>query len=943
MSRFWPLILLLLLALLGIWWWPGSAKVSPTDSPEKSQKSEVEDSIEALESEPDLPAEIPAAVAGENGRKVLEPEPDRNEGRLKIRVVDDQGTAIEGAVVGAMPLASTTMNVRDLMPMSEVMAGRKPLQVPGQQSTTDASGWAELSFQRQDPQAWYLFARAEGHSLQSRPWAWKVWQEQWNAGEFRLKPAAALSIRLLNQERKPLAAGVVQIAQDRLGPTEHLPVQIGHSDQEGWVHFQHLAATKWVVRGFHPKYQSLDLEQAVNLKAGDRLRRELVLQPGHRLVGLVHHPDGHPAPGLEIEAAKASGTFAMNFLALNPRIWTNQSDARGRFLFEGLPQTKIRLRTTLANGLEVETFATPGPVLDWVLPQMEALRGTVQQASGKPAAGALVMALRDRVPCGQSHCDANGSFVLDAPKDFSHLLIFHDSGEAVFENPKTELQAMEFQLPQGAEILIQVQSELAETAKTFQFTELEPEHRRLTSLDAQALASALLAGPETEEERRLNWLRMYRPPPQPAGFHRWRWPGIRPGAFRLQVRWQGRESKPIHELVLTQGKNQEVIHLLTLPADLTVQVVEADGQPAGSGYLSLLAVDRPGFPSVQAIRQGKVRFTGLEPGPYQLFEGMQAVRSSADPSEPLLLQPGENLETFVLPERAFLELQVIDRHGGAIPNPVIEFQPLNDLGYLNTFLNMANDHRFEGDAVGRWQSPKVPPGRYALTVARSGGFSLAQEIQMQPGLNSLKVRLQGFLLAGSVQGARGPGRIRLLAESVPSRGESPGDEKIATGDLHRLLAIGLEGQSAPTGSAEVAWDAQGRFQIRDLAPGRYALEAKAEGHYQIEESWVQIVDRDVQDAVVQVALGGELEIRLQEPVPEPGFVRILSPQGETIEGGVYRGRDQSWQNFAGLPPGIYQVELWLEEPGAGQAIDQRAVEIQAGETQRLHLAFPQSP
>ena len=143
---------------------------------------------------------------------------------------------------------------------------------------------------------------------------------------------------------------------------DHLPggtyVVIGYRNRPASVDLPPLlptgpaqTAVEW--GGYFPK--AVDANEAQRIELGDRDHRggiaiELALVPVSTLSGVVHHPDGTPAVGVEVDATTGSQLGPL------PRAVKTGADGRfqltrlrsGRYLLDAFdPQTRLRARTSI--------------------------------------------------------------------------------------------------------------------------------------------------------------------------------------------------------------------------------------------------------------------------------------------------------------------------------------------------------------------------------------------------------------------------------------------------------------------------------------------------------------------------------------------------------------------------------------------------------------------
>ena len=298
------------------------------------------------------------------------------------------------------------------------------------------------------------------------------------------------------------------------------------------------------------------------------------------------------------------------------------------------------------------------------------------------------------------------------------------------------------------------------------------------------------------------------------------------------------------------------------------------------------------------------------------------------------------------------------------------------------------------DAQGAFRIPNVPPGQYTLVArAQIGGAGR----EGGPGGRGPIPAGRGELLAGRGRGAAAPGPdpIRLWATadvtvdgrnvsnivltlqpgmSVSGRivfegtTQQPADLTRLRVSLAPVVAPGTPGEIASTAAGRV--DAEGRFTVASVVPGRYRLNASGAGNgWYLGSSAVEGQDsldfpvevkpnQSITSAVVtfvdrQSELTGTIVNERAQPVPDyslivyPADQRFWTPQSRRIQS--TRPATDGRFTFRNLPAGEYRlVPVYDPEPGSWydpaflQQLENASVRVSIadGEKKEQHLRVP---
>lgn len=157
-------------------------------------------------------------------------------------------------------------------------------------------------------------------------------------------------------------------------------------------------------------------DDAILLKAGQRLEVTLETPPTGRLLVTVFNHDGTPYKGMMMLLAEDMVVGDLNF---KDRMFMAQTKGEGVYEFQRLPEGRWRLQagagqTKAAATREVRTRKDEEREIRWTLPRAESrLRGRVVKDDGSPATGLLQLFVPGKeLPLGQTSLKADGSFEL---------------------------------------------------------------------------------------------------------------------------------------------------------------------------------------------------------------------------------------------------------------------------------------------------------------------------------------------------------------------------------------------------------------------------------------------------------------------------------------------------------------------------------------------------
>jgi hypothetical protein len=296
---------------------------------------------------------------------------------------------------------------------------------------------------------------------------------------------------------------------------------------------------------------------------------------------------------------------------------------------------------------------------------------------------------------------------------------------------------------------------------------------------------------------------------------------------------------------------------------------------------------------------------------------------------------------------ATIEGVVMNPSGGSLQNVQIMLRPAGEAA-------LSESRSARADANGRFRFSGVPPGQYLLTARGNAPSVLSgQNISAEVGRGMARIMVDGKPLEQqqqrlwaatdlSVDGRNISNVLLQLMAGMTISGQIAfnGTEQ-RPADLTRLRvsANGIQSPGNPeVSSAQGRVDANGRFTITNVMPGRYRISASGAGQGWFVESAV-VSDQDtldfpieirphqkVTDATItftdkQAEFTGTIVNQRNEPVTAytailfPADSRYWTPQSRRIM--TSRPATDGRFTFRGLPAGEYRLATVFDpEPGS---------------------------
>ena len=222
-----------------------------------------------------------------------------------------------------------------------------------------------------------------------------------------------------------------------------------------------------------------------------------------------------------------------------------------------------------------------------------------------------------------------------------------------------------------------------------------------------------------------------------------------------------------------------------------------------------------------------------------------------------------------------------------------------ELGTLLLDLRVRTLRTAVSDASGAWACPGVPTGAYRVSASWGEDYAadLGAVSVVAEGAQRRDLRLEtGLSLEGQVISTGGAGLVGASVTAWPEQGVMPYDVR------PRTLA-----------------DAQGRFTLRGVSPGRWTVEASAPGHVTGQDPSVLVPS---QRAVVRLTELGSMRGVVEDPDGAPyaeAFeVRVTAAEAarpgaadDEVDDGTPRTFSTGDGTFrlAGLPAGPHRVDV----------------------------------
>ncbi|HTE05456.1 MAG TPA: carboxypeptidase-like regulatory domain-containing protein [Planctomycetota bacterium] len=462
--------------------------------------------------------------------------------------------------------------------------------------------------------------------------------------------------------------------------------------------------------------------------------------------------------------------------------------------------------------------------------------------------------------------------------------------------------------------------------------------------------------------------------------------GASAGDWTLRASADGWVTSARRKLALAEGQSQRDLSIvLDKAARLVGTVSEVDGTPVGDIEVSLAPANKPletddGSPEGREVRHMKRMFggehgdderrartqadgsyamEGLPAGDYvarlgtqhrgmnvgsAMFISLAGAGAPDDdaPSAPAQLVAGQETRVdFVRPRRASLAGRVLAA-GTPVAGVTVTMRKAGGLPF--------GGERTSTDDRGGFSFSDVDAGSYSISATAPGAaLERTQTVKLEAGRETrAELSFSGATLSGQVvdgkTGAGVPGVALTLSAMKDTAPDGTGGG--APRQAFAFAISGGPGGGAPGGmrmtigndTSSARTDAQGKFELKYVEPGRYSLEARGSGYMRTTDDSISVAEgEDKSDLHIKVDRGGIVEGHVRSGSTGEALDKVpvrLGVSGGTEEdheeqmtvtasGGVFR--------FDGLQPGEYTVEA-LGSGFGSDAIASRTVKVEANET-----------
>ena len=580
--------------------------------------------------------------------------------------------------------------------------------------------------------------------------------------ELRLGPGAALTGRVLDRERRPVAGAGVSLGGESMRFAHHSLSD--RTDGEGRYRLEGLTPGHVVLIASPGPGSGPATRAEARLEPGEN-EIDLLLPPGHEVSGSVLGPGGEPVAGASV-SLRERGAFHVAV-----------TGADGEFRFEGVPDGLYRAVAEAPGfgGSEAWQVAVDGaPVsgLELRLGKTAAVSGRVVGAAAAALVSARVHASRLLGETRSVPVDGDGRYRLDglAPGEWSL--------SAAVPDHRQRAERVVLAADEERTLDLEVGSGFTLSGRIVRDSVTVGEARVLLSHELEDGSS----GSSVRDS--------------PGAF---RFSGLEAGRYAVEATSGGELARAE---VLLDG-DQELLLELRPAGEVRGRVLATDGTPIQGARVSLEAED-PGADSRRARATvhhqtltdslGAFRVAGLREGGYRL----RAQRLGFAEAERTLTLEGdrEAVEAIVeLEPAAGLTLEVVDAAGSPVS---LVWVALRDAGGVSRTVEAHH-----ADPEGRVLLLSVPAGSWQLLVRgpQTGAARAAVTVPSEP----VRLRLPE---AGA------------LAIEVPALGADPVSARVQISDAGDAPVLIPENW----GHLAEVWPVErGSARVRGLAPGRYGV------------------------------------------------------------------------------------------------------------------------
>lgn len=610
-----------------------------------------------------------------------------------------------------------------------------------------------------------------------------------------------------------------------------------------------------------------------------------------------------PIPGTRLETSTLSATDIRAPYLPGFGKSESTSDGRGRFRLSGLLPGTVYVAASARGYARVDLPAASGEEnLEIFLAQGGgSLAGIILSSEGEPLAGASVVALtignESTGPWNwgpKVEASSNGRFeIFGLAADSYRILAYHpDAAFRILPEVRVEdaeVPIDELRLPEG----LRIAGELVDE-------------------DGEPLEGEIQV--ETFDGERPPFFLSDRTLGLTDGRGRFELEMLAPGEYSLRVQASGFPEERVTALL---EENDVDLGPIVFDHGLEISglVVDAGGEPiAGAVVIASEEPDRmeevlgrvTPSASSETSSEGAFRLRGLDPSTFHLSVSAPGYLED----ETVTVEAGAADVVLSLSRAGAISGNVVNESGNAIAEFYVVAVPSAPPSRgARRSLSAGGDGRFLVDGLA--------PGEYGVTV-HAEGFKAgkAERISVKPGVTSD---------VGAMVLGRGG---RILGTVSSSEGASVAGATVA-------LAPSFIGATTTS-------DARGSFELAGLEEGVVGLKVS---HPDYADAFVGNVEirseREPVEVRVELGPGGRIEGRVQDRdgAPLPGRALRLERRFRDDETAT-TGPDGAFR-WDGLPTGFSRVVLMSADSNASVRVQERAVEVKAGET--THVVFESRP
>ena len=683
------------------------------------------------------------------------------------------------------------------------------------------------------------------------------------APDVRLRPGGEIVGRITDPEGDPVAgAKVIAVALAKeLDIEAIMMMSMGRgeapvSDAEGNYRIAGLEAGTYTLSvkavGFRPS-----LVRDIDVRVPEKSPVDVRLDPGLSLSGVVTDAHGNPVAGAEVTATtEGNPENIQEAMLFSGNEVTTKSGADGRFLLRGLVEKKLTLTTT-AEGFAMSTLRGIDPAGEPVrveLARTGSISGRVLDAeTGEPIAKADVSV--DDLTSYDRESREDGTFAVTGVSPGSHTVTVNAQGYApgtvqeIGVDAEAETKGLEIRLSRGLTAVGYV----------------------LRNADGTPIAGArvFFSGPVDQSA-----------PTDATG--RFEVSGLPPGTYDVRAVAAG-FAEGVEKAVAVPA-NRELRIGLGMGGTVRGVVRNAAGEPDARKMIMLGSGMDFGENVTMTGSDGTFAFENVTPGTYSILVldmkgGGGSVGLGGMKSKQVSVVEGE--ETWVEiggtegPKKARLTGRLLDR-GKPVANRMFTLLPA-DLGEDGSGLMglVSKFKMVQTDSEGRFDVKDLAPGRYRVFHGMMGAEEMAAGGELvvdEGGEIERDIELPAGTLLGStvsaLDGSPVSGATIMVLDGALARGPAA--------SFGSLLAMV---------KAQTLSDAEGKFTIPSVEPGRHLVQVRAEGFAPRVISGVNIREQGGAPLALRLTRGHRLTVKVTDAKGAPiagANVSLMDAEGHWV-------------------------------------------------------------